>query len=86
MKILALMDYDQVIKVNIRDLQRLIDEGRITAFRRASGWVTVGSEPIRGSGGDDYLGPERREFRQHPPASQSEGISVCTLTHDDWPA
>jgi hypothetical protein len=86
MKILALMDYDQLVKVNIRDLQRLINDGKITAFRRSSGWVTVGSEPIRGCGGDDYPGPERREFRQHPPTHQSEGISVCTLTHDDWPA
>ena len=84
MKILALMDYDQLVKVNVRDLQQLIDEGKISAFRRASGWVKVGCEPTRGCGGRDYPGPERREFQQNPTTSPQNGLSICSLTHDDW--
>lgn len=84
MKILALMDYDQLVKVNIRDLQQLIDRGKITAFHRASGWVKVGSDPIRGCGGSDYPGPERREFKQHHGHANENAISICSLTRDDW--
>lgn len=86
MKILALMDYDSLVKINIRDLQQLIDEGKVTAFRRASGWVTVGIDQIRGCGGKDYPGPERREYRQEPASKQESAVAVCTMTHDDWPA
>jgi hypothetical protein len=83
MKILTLMDYDQLVKVNVRDLQQLIDDGKVIAFRRSSGWVKVGCEPARGSGGD-YPGPERREFRQKRPLSPPQSIVVCSLTQDDW--
>lgn len=84
MKILALMNYDQVVKINVRDLQQLIDGGKISAFRRASGWVKIGDEPTRGCGGKEYPGPERREFRQKPPPPLGNGISLCSMTHDDW--
>jgi hypothetical protein len=84
MKILALIDYDQLVKVKIRDLQQLIDHGKITSFHRASGWVKVGCEPIRGCGGRDYPGPERREYQQTPSSGQDTSITVCSLTRDDW--
>jgi hypothetical protein len=85
MQILVLMDYDQLAKVKVRDLQQLIDAGKVIAFRRASGWVKVGgSEPVRGCGGD-YPGPERRECRQPASAPPVPGITVCSLTRDDWP-
>ena len=42
-------------------LDDLIEEGRIVAFRRASGWVEIGRDPLRGMGApNDYTGPERR--------------------------
>jgi hypothetical protein len=50
-------------------LSRLIREGGIKAFKRSSGWVHVGTDPIRKS---DYSGMERdsgsrkhENFRPH---------------------
>ncbi len=40
-------------------LDDLIQRRRIIAFRRSSGWVRVGRDPVRGSGGR-YQGPDRR--------------------------
>ncbi len=40
-------------------LEGLIGSGRVVAFRRSSGWVTVGKDPVR-SGKRDYAGVERR--------------------------
>ena len=78
MKILTIADYDNLEKVNARDLQRLIDEGKIICFRRSSGWVKVYTDPIRGTGGD-YPGPERREIRQNPPTGFDIGLHFCPL-------
>lgn len=64
MKVQVLSHYDTVETVNVRDLRRLIAAGEVIAFRRASGWVKVGAEPIRGDGGREYDGPERRNFKQ----------------------
>jgi len=66
MKVQVLSHYDTVETVNVRDLRRLIAAGEVLAFRRSSGWVKVGCEPVRGDGGGDYDGPERRNFRQKP--------------------
>lgn len=66
MKVQVLSHYDTVETVNVRDLRRLIAAGEVLAFRRSSGWVKVGSEPVRGDGGGDYDGPERRNYRQKP--------------------
>ena len=42
-------------------LDNLIDAHRIVAFRRASGWVEIGVDSLRGArAGNDYDGPERR--------------------------
>jgi hypothetical protein len=40
-------------------LDELIKTRRIIAFRRSNGWVRIGHDPVRGSGGS-YAGPERR--------------------------
>jgi hypothetical protein len=41
-------------------LARLLPKGRIVAFQRSSGWVSVEQDPIRGHGGE-YHGPDRRK-------------------------
>ena len=41
-------------------LQEFIATGRVAAFLRSDGWVTVGRDPLRRSSGRGYLGPERR--------------------------
>jgi hypothetical protein len=42
-------------------LDQLIDSGQITGFRRTSGWVTVGVDPVRKrSEAATYQGLERR--------------------------
>lgn len=64
MKIQVLTHYDQIETVNVCDLRRLIAAGDVLAFRRSSGWVKVGTERIRGDGGEVYDGPERRNFKQ----------------------
>lgn len=43
-----------------RKLDELIVMSEIDEFERATGWVTLGRDPIRSSLRGDYLGPERR--------------------------
>ena len=40
-------------------LEGLITSGKIVAFRRSGGWVTIGKDSVR-NGKRDYTGPERR--------------------------
>ncbi len=43
------------------DLEELIDSGGIISFRRSSGWVEIGKDPVRTKkASDDFTGPERR--------------------------
>jgi hypothetical protein len=77
MKVYVLTDFDNVEKVNAKELRRLIADNRIAAFKRADGWVNVDEGPIRGSGGD-YDGPERREIRQLP-LEEITGVHYCSL-------
>lgn len=44
-------------------LSELLARGKVEGFRRSSGWVEVGRDPIRQVGGDPYYGPERRKRR-----------------------
>ncbi len=44
-------------------LDQMIQLGRIAAFRRSSGWVVVGSQPIR-IRKSRYSGPERRAAKR----------------------
>lgn len=52
------------IHVTPRVLDELIEAKRVTKFKRASGWVTVGIDPIRNvhrmNNLTSYAGPERR--------------------------
>lgn len=45
-------------------LDNLLENGRVMRFRRSSGWVTVGFDPVRARRRSDvnlpYYGPERR--------------------------
>ena len=41
-------------------LDRLIISGRIKKFLRRDGWVEIGINKIRGMGGNNYDGPDRR--------------------------
>jgi hypothetical protein len=66
MKVQVLSHYDKIETIDVRELRRLIAAGEVMAFRRADGWVKIGTEPVRGDGGRDYDGPERRNFRQKP--------------------
>lgn len=47
-------------RVSPEALERLLALNRVKKFERLSGWVRVGSDRIRGLGGDRYAGPERR--------------------------
>ena len=47
--------------VKAEELQKLIDESAIVSFLRSDGEsVQVGVDPVRGMGGRNYRGPERR--------------------------
>ena len=48
-------------------LDRLLDEDRVMFFKRSTGWVVIGRDPLRGMGGEVYEGKERRSElrRQH---------------------
>jgi len=55
--------------VKASQLDRLIESGRIRAFKRQEGWAVPGRDPIRGQGGGDaYLGRDRRnrDLRDRP--------------------
>lgn len=41
-------------------LDQLINNNRLASFKRTSGWAVVGRDPVRGSGGMAYQGPDRR--------------------------
>jgi hypothetical protein len=45
-------------------LDNLLENGRVMRFKRSSGWVTVGVDPVRAKRRNDicllYYGPERR--------------------------
>ncbi len=44
-------------------IDTLVNENRIIAFRRSSGWVIVGQDPMRRENtGNDFPGPERRNL------------------------
>jgi hypothetical protein len=51
-------------QVRPRALDVLLENGHVHKFRRSSGWVTVGVDPVRAKRREDlcplYYGPERR--------------------------
>ena len=52
------------LEVSPQVLDVLLESGRVTKFKRSSGWVTIGMDPIRCSHRVDnsylYDGPEKR--------------------------
>jgi len=48
--------------VNADELDLLLKKRGILSFRRSDGWVRVGLDPVRGSGGSiNFRGKERRK-------------------------
>lgn len=89
MKVQVLSHYDKIEMVNVSDLRRLIAAGEVLAFRRSSGWVKVGADKIRGDGGEDYDGPERRNFKQKALSkeqlqSKYHCVIAVTGSDSDW--
>lgn len=89
MKIQILSHYDQIETINVRDLRRMIADGKVMAFRRSDGWVKVGADPVRGDGGAEYNGPERRNYRQKPLTDEQirsgcHCIVAVTGPESDW--
>jgi hypothetical protein len=64
--ILVMYKNGRCAKVPAPLLGRLIQQGEISHFRRASGWVQVGDGPVRRSSTPLYPGPEKRgDWRTH---------------------
>lgn len=47
--------------VKVSQLDRFIAKNQISGFRRATGWVVIGRDPIRRNSKEFYLGPEKRD-------------------------
>lgn len=47
--------------VKVSRLDYLIAKKRISEFRRTTGWVIIGRDPIRKNKRESYRGPERRQ-------------------------
>jgi hypothetical protein len=80
MKIPVMSHYDSVENVDARDLKRLIASGSVLAFRRSERWVKIGADPVRGDGGCNYDGPERRNIIQKPISEEQKRAGhYCVL-------
>ncbi len=62
------------------ELDQLLTADRVKAFRRSTGWVIVGKDPLRGKGGK-YSGPERRKQPGRKCGSRSRGGSQSIKVH-----
>lgn len=51
-------------------LEYLIATKRISGFRRSTGWVVIGRDPIRKNSEGAYCGPERRDSMVPPEATR----------------
>jgi len=62
--------------VKVARLNALIETEEIEGFKRASGWVALGRDPVRGQGDDEfYPGTERRGIAAPYVLSRSENFS-----------
>ncbi len=59
----VLLNDNQLDFVSGLELNILLEEGEVKAFRRSTGWVVIGHDAVRG-GGSSYDGPERRRMRK----------------------
>jgi hypothetical protein len=60
MLIQVLYDDNRYDYVKGFQLDRLLEVNKVQKFKRSSGWVTVGVDPIRWSRSQGYDGMERR--------------------------
>lgn len=58
--------------VKTNQLDHLLAYWKIRRFKRSSGWVVLGYDPVRVRAGHDYMGPERRGLA---PRTQPQVIS-----------
>lgn len=49
---------DELVQPQVLD--RLLEEDKVLFFKRSTGWVVIGRDPLRGMGGGVYEGKERR--------------------------
>ncbi len=56
-------------------LDQMLDGNRLASFKRADGWAVVGRDPIRGTGGAVYRGPDRRINQGFAHANTSDQMS-----------
>ncbi len=67
------------------DLDDMINDGSIVAFRRSDGWVEISSGPLRGRGEHkEYTGPERRGTRKSKSCLTCPDFvdTTCVTTND----
>lgn len=43
-------------------LDNLLEEGKITCFKRSNGWAVIGRDPIRRGSSEGYWGEEQRSI------------------------
>ena len=89
MKVQVLSGFDSVESVDPSNLKRLIAEKKISAFKRGDYWIKLGVDPVRGHGGLDYDGPERRDVVQKPLTEEFKRQKLlCILSRkgffDNW--
>jgi hypothetical protein len=68
----VLFNNNHTAAVSGLELDRLLENGSLRAFRRMSGWVIVGQDPVRGKGGA-YAGQERRQQLKRQCTKNSSG-------------
>lgn len=61
--------------VKVSQLERLIAANLISGFRRATGWVVIGRDPIRRNSRGFYPGPERRHSTGSLPSPGQRGAA-----------
>ena len=84
MKIHVLSHYDTIESVDASELKRRLAEGSVLAFHRHDGWVKIGADPVRGDGGPEYNGPERRNVVQKwAPVKEDRSIHEFPLGTGD---
>jgi hypothetical protein len=70
--------------VSGNELDRLLETGKIKAFRRSTGWVVIGRDTIRGNGGN-YIGPERRMPGIRTSSQRSKNMQAFSINALPFP-
>mgnify|MGYP001427392759 CR=1 FL=1 len=67
--------------VNAEELDMLIKARKIVSFRRSNGWVRVAFDQLRGEGGGEYSGPDRRNLWMYQQISKLRYIFTTNETN-----